>query len=144
MRREERDLLDRAQNHPIDDILDRKLIAEGDAGAREQGSGRIETRSRMSTVRPAPCSRAKLPSGYGHKGLPDDTISVKLSGTAGQSFGAFLANGVTFDLSGDANDYVGKGLSGGASSYARRRTHPITADELDHRRQHRALRCYRG
>ena len=50
---------------------------------------------------------------YGHGGLPEDTISVSLSGTAGQSFGAFLAHGVTLDLVGEANDYVGKGLSGG-------------------------------
>ncbi len=50
---------------------------------------------------------------YGHKGLPDDRITVKLSGTAGQSFGAFLAHGITLDLTGECNDYVGKGLSGG-------------------------------
>ena len=50
---------------------------------------------------------------FGHKGLKDDTINVKLTGTAGQSFGAFLARGVTLSLVGDGNDYVGKGLSGG-------------------------------
>src|SRR6185295_4808643 len=50
---------------------------------------------------------------YGHAGLAEDTISVRLSGTAGQSFGAFLAHGVSIELTGDANDYVGKGLSGG-------------------------------
>ncbi len=50
---------------------------------------------------------------YGHEGLPDDTIVVKLMGTAGQSFGAWLSAGVTLDLEGEANDYVGKGLSGG-------------------------------
>jgi glutamate synthase (NADPH/NADH) large chain len=50
---------------------------------------------------------------YGHEGLPDSTISVSLTGNAGQSFGAFVARGVTLDLVGDANDYVGKGLSGG-------------------------------
>ena len=50
---------------------------------------------------------------FGHKGLRDDTITVRLDGTAGQSFGAFLARGVTFELTGEANDYVGKGLSGG-------------------------------
>jgi glutamate synthase (NADPH/NADH) large chain len=50
---------------------------------------------------------------YGHVGLPDDTIHIRLTGTAGQSFGAFLARGVTLDLIGQANDYVGKGLSGG-------------------------------
>jgi glutamate synthase (NADPH/NADH) large chain len=50
---------------------------------------------------------------YGHAGLPDDTIRIRLSGTAGQSFGAFLARGITLELTGEANDYVGKGLSGG-------------------------------
>jgi glutamate synthase (NADPH) large chain len=50
---------------------------------------------------------------YGHAGLPEDTIHIALTGTAGQSFGAWLAHGVTLDLQGEANDYVGKGLSGG-------------------------------
>ena len=50
---------------------------------------------------------------YGHAGLPEDTISVTFRGTAGQSFGAFLAHGVSFELIGEANDYTGKGLSGG-------------------------------
>src|SRR6202007_2409954 len=50
---------------------------------------------------------------YGSAGLPDDTIRVKFTGSAGQSFGAFLAKGVSLELEGDANDYVGKGLSGG-------------------------------
>ena len=50
---------------------------------------------------------------YGHEGLPDGTIHVRMTGTAGQSFGAWLARGITFELEGEANDYVGKGLSGG-------------------------------
>jgi len=50
---------------------------------------------------------------YGHGGLPHDTVIARFKGTAGQSFGAFLARGVSFELDGDANDYVGKGLSGG-------------------------------
>ncbi len=50
---------------------------------------------------------------YGQAGLPDDTIRIELTGSAGQSLGAFLAHGVTIELEGDANDYVGKGLSGG-------------------------------
>jgi glutamate synthase (NADPH/NADH) large chain len=50
---------------------------------------------------------------YGHAGLPDDSIVLRLTGTVGQSFGAFLAHGVTLELTGDGNDYVGKGLSGG-------------------------------
>ena len=50
---------------------------------------------------------------YGNDGLPDGTISVKFKGSAGQSFGAFLARGISFKLEGEANDYLGKGLSGG-------------------------------
>ncbi|MBM3521560.1 MAG: glutamate synthase subunit alpha, partial [Alphaproteobacteria bacterium] len=50
---------------------------------------------------------------HGHAGLAPDTIAIRLKGTAGQSFGAFLARGVSLELTGDANDYVGKGLSGG-------------------------------
>ncbi|GIS90251.1 MAG: hypothetical protein CM1200mP20_02920 [Pseudomonadota bacterium] len=50
---------------------------------------------------------------WGEQGLPDGTIHVRLNGSAGQSLGAWLAQGVTLELEGDANDYVGKGLSGG-------------------------------
>ena len=50
---------------------------------------------------------------FGVKGLPEDTIKVHLHGVAGQSFGAFLAPGITLDLEGEANDFMGKGLSGG-------------------------------
>jgi glutamate synthase (NADPH/NADH) large chain len=50
---------------------------------------------------------------YGHEGLPEDTIHIAFEGIAGQSFGAFLARGITFELQGACNDYVGKGLSGG-------------------------------
>ena len=50
---------------------------------------------------------------YGLVGLPDDTIQIKFKGSAGQSFGAFLAHGISLTLEGEANDYVGKGLSGG-------------------------------
>ena len=55
----------------------------------------------------------EIAKAYGHSGLPADTIRINLTGVAGQSFAAWLAHGVTLDLSGDANDYVGKGLSGG-------------------------------
>src|SRR5829696_7399549 len=50
---------------------------------------------------------------YGHVGLPEDTVSVTFKGSAGQSFGAFAARGISLELIGEANDYVGKGLSGG-------------------------------
>ncbi len=56
---------------------------------------------------------AEISKRYGDRGLPDDTIHIKFKGSAGQSFGAFLAKGITLELEGDANDYLGKGLSGG-------------------------------
>ena len=71
----------------------------------------------------------------------DETIHIKLKGTAGQSFGAFLAKGVTLELEGEANDYVGKGLSGGRDRrLSAAGGHEDDAGDLDHRRQHRALR----
>ena len=66
---------------------------------------------------------------WGEKGLPDDTIHVKFNGSAGQSFGAFLANGVTLELEGDANDYVGKGLSGGCLIIYPPRSSSFAAEE---------------
>ncbi len=67
----------------------------------------------MPTARSARCCPGTVARKYGHEGLPDDTIHVAFEGIAGQSFGAFLARGVTFELQGATNDYVGKGLSGG-------------------------------
>jgi glutamate synthase (NADPH/NADH) large chain len=102
-----------AQDHKIDAVLDRKLIAESQAALDRGAPVRLQT-----TIRNIDRSAGGMLSGevakrYGHDGLPDGTIHVQLSGTAGQSFGAWLARGVTFELDGDANDYVGKGLSGG-------------------------------
>ncbi len=101
------------QSHPIDTVLDRRLIA----GA-EQALATGEAVTLTDVIRNSDRAAGAMLSGavakaHGHDGLPDDTIVVKLSGTAGQSFGAWLAAGVTFDLTGHGNDYVGKGLSGG-------------------------------
>ena len=82
--------------------------------------------------------------GYGHEGLPDDTITVQLTGAAGQSFGAWLAAGVTLILEGEANDYVGKGLSGGKLHHQALAAHAGRAGALHHRRQHGAVRGDRG
>ena len=81
---------------------------------------------------------------YGHTGLPADTIVARFTGTAGQSFGAFLAHGVTFELHGDANDYVGKGLSGGRIVVRPGRPIQRRAGTVDHSRQHGAVRRDRG
>ena len=89
---------------------DRARRSPRSSAARRCGS---RPRSRTPTAPPARCCPARSPSVTAMKGCPHDTIHVKLTGTAGQSFGAWLARGVTFELEGDANDYVGKGLSGG-------------------------------
>ena len=81
---------------------------------------------------------------YGHAGLPDDTIHVDFKGTAGQSFGAFLAHGITFELEGDANDYVGKGLSGGRIVVYPPKACPVDARGEHRRRQHGDVRRDRG
>ncbi len=78
--------------------------------ARRSSSG---CPSATSTAPWAPCCAGEIARRYGSEGLPEDTIRFHFTGSAGQSFGAFLAKGVTLTLEGDANDYVGKGLSGG-------------------------------
>ncbi|ODT32126.1 MAG: glutamate synthase subunit alpha [Kaistia sp. SCN 65-12] len=101
------------QHHPIDDVLDRTLIEQAKPALEARQAVRIEVPVRNVDRSVGAMLSGEVARRFGHKGLRDDTISVKLSGTAGQSFGAFLARGVTFELEGAANDYVGKGLSGG-------------------------------
>jgi glutamate synthase (NADPH/NADH) large chain len=81
---------------------------------------------------------------FGHAGLPDDTIHVTLNGTAGQSFAAFLAaSGVTLELVGEGNDYVGKGLSGGRIIVRPNAGFPWRTERNIIYRQHRHVRCDR-
>ncbi len=101
------------QDHKIRDILDRKLIAQAQAALDRGAPVRISTAIRNVDRTAGAMLSGEIAKRYGHTGLPDDTIHVNLKGTAGQSFGAFLAKGVTFELEGEGNDYVGKGLSGG-------------------------------
>ncbi|GGI19642.1 MAG: glutamate synthase-related protein [Oxalicibacterium faecigallinarum] len=101
------------QEHGLEKALDNKLIAQAKA-AIDNG----EKVSFISTIKNVNRTVGAMLSGevakkYGHEGLPDDTIHIQLQGTAGQSAGAFLAHGITLDLVGEGNDYVGKGLSGG-------------------------------
>jgi glutamate synthase (NADPH/NADH) large chain len=101
------------QDHGLDKALDHKLIAQAKP-ALEKG----ERVSFISPVKNLNRTVGAMLSGevakrYGHAGLPDDTIHIQLQGTAGQSAAAFLAAGITIDLVGEGNDYVGKGLSGG-------------------------------
>ncbi|WP_011582062.1 MULTISPECIES: glutamate synthase large subunit [Chelativorans] len=101
------------QKHPIDDILDRKLIAAAQPALEKKEAVALEADICNTDRTTGAMLSGEVAKRYGHKGLKDDTITVKFTGTAGQSFGAFLARGISFELEGDANDYVGKGLSGG-------------------------------
>ncbi len=101
------------QDHGLDKALDQQLIKLA-APALEKGervSIDLPVRNINRTV--GAMLSGRVAEKYGHAGLPNDTIHVRLSGTAGQAFGAFLARGVTLELVGEGNDYVGKGLSGG-------------------------------
>jgi glutamate synthase (NADPH/NADH) large chain len=101
------------QNHGLDKALDLQLVAESRTALESGTLVRIEKSIRNVNRTVGAMLSGEVALRYGHAGLPEDTISVKLTGNAGQSFGAFLARGVSLDLVGDANDYVGKGLSGG-------------------------------
>jgi glutamate synthase (NADPH/NADH) large chain len=101
------------QKHPIDEVLDRKLIELAGPALESKLPVKIEVDIRNVDRSTGAMLSGEVAKRYKHKGLRDDTISVKLTGTAGQSFGAFLARGISFELIGDGNDYVGKGLSGG-------------------------------
>ena len=102
-----------AQDHHLEKVLDRKLIREAQAAIDRGAPVKIETEINNTDRSAGAMLSGVIAKTYGHDGLPHDTIQVSLKGTAGQAFGAWLARGVTFDLEGEGNDYVGKGLSGG-------------------------------
>jgi glutamate synthase (NADPH/NADH) large chain len=101
------------QDHKIHDILDRKLIAQSQTAIASLTPVQMSFPIRNVDRTVGAMLSGEIAKRYGHTGLPADTVVARFSGTAGQSFGAFLARGVSFELEGDANDYVGKGLSGG-------------------------------
>lgn len=97
----------------LDNALDHRLIRMSEPALKDQQKVQGDS-SIINTDRATGAMLSyHISKKYGEQGLPDDTISFNFKGSAGQSFGAFLAPGVTFNLAGDANDYVGKGLSGG-------------------------------
>ena len=103
----------RKQDHKLHVRLDNKLIAESEQALEKGLPCRIEC-DIVNTDRAMGATLSyQISRRYGEAGLPQDTIHANIKGSAGQSFGAFLAPGVTLELEGDSNDYVGKGLSGG-------------------------------
>ncbi len=101
------------QNHGLDKVLDNKLIALAKPALDEKKPVKHELEICNRDRTAGAMLSGEIAKRYGHQGLPEDTIWLSFKGTAGQSFGAWLAHGVTLDLVGEANDYVGKGLSGG-------------------------------
>ena len=101
------------QDHGLDMALDNELIRLAEPSLERREPVRIELPIRNVNRTCGAMLSGEIARRYGHAGLPEDTVSIALRGTAGQSFGAFLSHGVSIELEGDANDYVGKGLSGG-------------------------------
>ena len=101
------------QEHGLARALDHQLIEHAVAAIEQKQPTRLEYKIRNAHRSVGAMLSGVIARRYGHAGLPADTLHVVFSGTAGQSFGAFLARGISFELQGATNDYVGKGLSGG-------------------------------
>jgi glutamate synthase (NADPH/NADH) large chain len=102
-----------AQDHGIDTALDHRLIELAMPALERREKVTIEMPIRNLNRTAGTMLSGEVARRFGHEGLDDDTIHIRFAGSAGQSLGAFLARGVTIDLIGEGNDYVGKGLSGG-------------------------------
>ncbi len=101
------------QDHGLEKALDHEMIRQAQPALEKGEPVQIETAIYNYNRTFGTMLSGEVARRYGHAGLPDDTIYIKAKGTAGQSFGAWAAKGVTIELSGEGNDYVGKGLSGG-------------------------------
>jgi glutamate synthase domain-containing protein 3 len=102
-----------AQDHGLENALDHMLIEKAMAAIETKTPVTIESPIRNSNRTVGAMLSNQVAKRYGEDGLPDNTINLKFNGSAGQSFGAFLARGITATIEGDANDYFCKGLSGG-------------------------------
>ena len=124
------------QNHGLELSLDMRSLVSLAKPALESGASVREELEIINTDRTVGAILShEIAKRYGVDLLPDDTIHFKFTGSAGQSFGAFLAKGVTLELEGDANDYVGKGLSGGRVVIYPPRSATFVAGGEHHRRQ---------
>jgi glutamate synthase domain-containing protein 3 len=103
----------RQQDHGIDEVLDRELIRLSKDAIEAVKPVNIELPIKNTNRTTGAMLSGEICHRHGENALPEDTVRCKFTGVAGQSFGAFLAKGVTFELEGLANDYVGKGISGG-------------------------------
>lgn len=102
-----------SQQHDIDTVLDQQIIKAAAPALDMQKEVSLEYAIANTDRSVGAMLSGTVVAKYGNKGLPDETINIKFKGSAGQSFGAFLPTGVNFKLEGEANDYLGKALSGG-------------------------------
>ena len=128
------------QDHHLDRAMDNELIERPQPAIQRGEPVHIARDIRNVHRTVGAMLSGEVAKRYGHAGLPEDTIQISLRGNAGGSFGAFLARGVTLELTGDANDYVGKGLSGGRVVVKPPAEANARADREHHRRQHGAVR----
>ena len=101
------------QEHAIKDVLDHELIAHAQPALENGTPVVVDMPIKNFNLSTGTMLGSQVSRRYGAEGLPDNTIHFRFTGSAGQSFGAFLPKGVTLTLTGDSNDYTGKGLSGG-------------------------------
>lgn len=101
------------QKHDIDSVLDTTIVKDAAPALENQKDVSLEYAISNTDRSVGAMLSGAVAYKYGQKGLPDETINVKFKGSAGQSFGAFLTKGISFKLEGEANDYLGKALSGG-------------------------------
>jgi glutamate synthase (NADPH/NADH) large chain len=117
------------QDHGLDKALDNQLIKLARDALDNKTPVRIDLPVRNTNRTVGAMLSGEVARRYGHAGLPEDTISITLRGTAGQSFGAFVAHGISMELIGEGNDYVGKGLCGGRLVVYPPAETPIIAEE---------------
>jgi glutamate synthase (NADPH/NADH) large chain len=119
----------RAQDHGLDKALDNTLVQLAEGALEDATPVRLELPIRNVNRTVGTILGHEVTKRYAGAGLPDDTIDVTFTGSAGQSFGAFVPKGITLRLLGDANDYLGKGLSGGRLIVRPHAAAPFPAEE---------------
>ena len=102
-----------SQKHELDNVLDQQIIRASQNAIEHQDEVNLDYAIKNTDRAVGTMLSGMIAQKYGEKGLPENTINIKFKGSAGQSFGAFLVNGVSFKLEGETNDYFAKGLSGG-------------------------------
>ena len=117
------------QNHGLEKVLDKKLILDCLTSIEKKTKVNLNYKIYNINRSVGAMLSGQIAKQHGHKGLPENTININFEGSAGQSFGAWLSKGITMKLEGDANDYVGKGLSGGIIIIKPSKSSIISAEE---------------